>query len=152
MEQLEQLNFTAYLPLRKEIRQWKDRLKKVEVPLFSSYVFVKVNDKEYLEIPKLIKGFVKFVTIGGQKVTVRETEIENIKKLIDYSEGKIKDTNEDFSINEKVQIKIGKLRGLQGRLVEFRGKYKIAIQIESIRSNLLVEINKNAVEKQISSI
>lgn len=147
MEQLEQLNFTAYLPLRKEVRQWKDRLKKVEVPLFSSYVFVKIDDKEYLEIPKLIKGFVKFVTIGGQRVVVREAEIENIKRLIEYSEGKIQDTNQDFSLNEKVQIKTGKLRGLQGRLVEFRGKYKIAIQIESIRSNLLVEINKNAVEK-----
>ena len=42
-DQLVKYNFEAFLPLKKEIHRWKDRLKKVEVPLFNSYVFVKVE-------------------------------------------------------------------------------------------------------------
>lgn len=147
-EQLLQFGYEVYLPLKKELRQWKDRLKKVEVPLFNSYMFVRVNAKQYYEIPKLIKGFVKFVTIGGQKIAVRDEEIETIKRMLDYS-SQIDVSNKDFRLNEKVEIKVGQLRGLQGKLVEFRGKYKIAIRIETIGMNLLVEINKNSVSKKL---
>ncbi len=146
-ENLEKNNFEVYLPLKKELRQWKDRLKKVEVPLFNSYVFVRVNTKEYYEIPKLIQGFVKYVTIGGQKIAVRDEEIETIKKLLDYS-GKFVDvSNDDLNLYENVEIAIGKLKGFKGKLVEFRGKYRIAIRIDTLETNLLVEINKNAVKK-----
>ena len=147
LEQLEKLGYTAYLPLKKEVRQWKDRLKKVEVPLFSSYIFVKVNDKEYIEIPKQVKGFVKYVNIGKQRTEVREEEIDAIKKMIKFSQDTIESSSENFELLEKVEIKSGKLKGLSGRLVEFRGKYRIAVRIESIGTNLLVEINKNSVKK-----
>ncbi|MBN2894189.1 MAG: UpxY family transcription antiterminator [Bacteroidales bacterium] len=145
-EQLEQFGYETYLPLKKEVRQWKDRLKKVEVPLFNSYVFVKVNAKQYYEIPKLVQGFVKFVTIGGQKIAVREEEIEIIKKMLDFS-SEIDVSNEDFRLNDKVEIKTGKLTGLKGKLVELRGKFRIAIRVDSLGTNLLVEINKNSVSK-----
>lgn len=148
-EQLEQYGYEVYLPLKKELRQWKDRRKWVEVPLFNSYVFLKVNAKQYYEIPKLIKGFVKFVTIGGQKIAVREEEIETIKKLLDYSGDNIDVLNEDFRLNQKVEVRIGQLKGLKGKLVEFRGKYKIAVRIDALGTDLLVEINKSAVKKTV---
>jgi len=147
-EQLQKYGYEVYLPLKKEVRQWKDRLKKVEVPLFNSYIFVKINTKEYYEIPKLIKGFVKFVTIGGEKVAVRDEEIITIKRLLDYSSEKIDVLNEDFKLNEKVEIKNGKLKGLRGKLVEFRGKNRLAIRIDSLSTDLLVEINRKIVKIQ----
>jgi transcriptional antiterminator RfaH len=36
--------FEPYLPLQKVLRQWSDRKKKVEVPLFNSYIFVRVEE------------------------------------------------------------------------------------------------------------
>jgi transcription antitermination factor NusG len=131
------------------VRQWKDRLKKVEVPLFSSYVFVKVNAKQYYEIPKLIKGFVKYVTIGGNIIEVRETEIELIRRIVDNAEFELEVNNENFSLNELVEVKIGQFKGVRGRLVEFRGKYKMALRIETLGANLMLEINKNAVKKAV---
>ena len=122
LEEIKKYNIEAYLPLKKEVRQWKDRLKKVEVPLFNSYVFVKVDDKEYYELPRYnIQGFLKYVTIGGKKVEVRE----------------------------KVKIIRGALRGLTGKLVEVRGKKKFLIRIESLKTNLLVEINKETVVRAV---
>lgn len=146
-DELDKLNYEAYLPLNKEVRQWKDRLKKVEVPLFSSYVFVKVNAKQYYEIPKLIKGFVKYVTIGGNIIAVRDAEIDLIKRIVDNTEDELSVSNEDLSLNEIIELKSGKLKGLRGKLVEFRGKYRIAVRIESLGANLLLDINKNAVKK-----
>lgn len=146
-EQLERYGYQAYLPLKKEFRQWKDRLKKVEVPLFNSYVFVKLNSKEYFQIPKLINGFVRFVTIGGQKVRVREDEINAIKQLLDYNSELIDVSNEDFKLNDSVEIKQGKLKGYKGKLVEIRGKTRIAIRVETISTYILVEISRREVKK-----
>ena len=36
----------SFLPLHEVIRFWSDRKKKVEMPLFPSYVFVHANTKE----------------------------------------------------------------------------------------------------------
>ena len=66
-EQLLKIDIETFLPLRKELRQWKDRKKWVEVPLFTSYIFVRIQVKEYYEIIKNIRDIVKFVTIGGIK-------------------------------------------------------------------------------------
>jgi transcription antitermination factor NusG len=37
---LKKFGFEPYLPLQKVLRQWSDRKKKVELPLFNSYIFV----------------------------------------------------------------------------------------------------------------
>ena len=148
-EEIKKYNIEAYLPLKKEVRQWKDRLKKVEVPLFNSYVFVRVDDKEYYELPKHnIQGFLRYVTIGGKRVEVRDEEINAIKKLLN-NDIDIEVSAESFEIGEKVKIKKSSLRGLTGELVEIRGKKKFLIRINSLKTNLLVEINKEIISKII---
>lgn len=145
--QLEDNNYEVYLPLKKELRQWKDRKKQVEIPLFSSYVFVKIIKKQYYELPKQILGFVKFVSIGGNLIAVRDEEIESIKKILSHSEIDIETTNERFELNDNVKIKSGILKGQEGKLIEFQGKYKIAIRIYSLGTSLIVKINKNTITK-----
>ncbi len=146
-EQLDKYDYENYLPLQSQIRQWKDRKKKVEVPLFNSYIFVKVTSKEYYEIPRKITGIVKYVTIGGQKISIKDKEIELIKRLIEFSSEEIETLNENLEINQSVEIKTGELKGLTGKLIQFEGRNKIAIRINSVGTNLLVQINKNAVRK-----
>lgn len=145
--QLKEHNFVVYLPLKKEVRQWKDRLKKVDMPLFRSYVFVKITKSEYYKIPKLINGFVRFVTIGGNIIAVRDDEIKTIKRMLKHSRRYIEATSEDFKLYEEVKIKNGILKGLKGRLIRFHGRYQIALRINSLETSLVVRINKNAVSK-----
>lgn len=45
-EQLRNKGIECYCPLITQVRQWSDRKKKVEVPLFNSYVFVQLPDSE----------------------------------------------------------------------------------------------------------
>ena len=49
-DQLMKKGIEVYLPLVKERRKWSDRKKWVELPLFSSYLFAKVELKNSIYI------------------------------------------------------------------------------------------------------
>ena len=49
-QELQRKGIEAYLPLKKEWRQWSDRKKIVEEPLFKSYIFVRISNKEHAEV------------------------------------------------------------------------------------------------------
>lgn len=62
LSQLEDMGIQAYLPIISTVKQWSDRRKKVQEPLFKSYVFVFSNDKQYVSILN-VYGVVKFVCL-----------------------------------------------------------------------------------------
>jgi transcription antitermination factor NusG len=135
-----QLNgIVCYLPLQITIKQWSDRKKKVEEPLFKSYVFVHVN----LELERLIvlntPGIVKFVRIGGENPTIRPQIIEAIKlSTTHYSEIEI--STEPISINQQVRVIAGPLQGYIGVTIAQHGNKYFAIKIEELGAHLLVKI------------
>jgi transcriptional antiterminator RfaH len=45
-ERLNEIGVVTYCPLVTKTRQWSDRKKIISVPLFNSYIFVQVEDKE----------------------------------------------------------------------------------------------------------
>ena len=57
LDQLRLRKIEAYLPLRTEVHQWSDRKKKVDIPIISSYVFVRISPDERKNIYP-ISGFV----------------------------------------------------------------------------------------------
>ncbi|MGB5927061.1 MAG: transcription termination/antitermination NusG family protein, partial [Cyclobacteriaceae bacterium] len=69
----------AFLPLTTVIRQWSDRKKKMTVPLFPNYIFVRLDLKEKYRVLQT-DGVVKFVSIQGVPCKIAESEIETIKK------------------------------------------------------------------------
>lgn len=82
---LQEAGVESYCPLNKVLRQWSDRKKLVEEPLFRSYVFVHIaknEQRKVLDIP----GVVCFVHWLGKPAIVREKEIEIIRKFLDEYE------------------------------------------------------------------
>lgn len=139
-------NFEVYLPLQKTLKQWSDRKKKVEIPLFSSYIFIKTDpEKNYytiLEIP----GIVKFVKIGKELIPIREEQIEQIKLLLSNFDD-IEVSNEVIELNENVEIITGPLAGLRGKAVENQGNKTFAIELEQIGCILRVNVPKHFLKK-----
>jgi transcriptional antiterminator RfaH len=68
----------AYCPTYKTLKQWSDRKKKVELPLLPSYVFVKVNESERLEVLK-DPGAMNFIFWQGKPAVVRSEEVDALK-------------------------------------------------------------------------
>ena len=95
--ELEQHGIEAYLPLQVTIKQWSDRKKKVEEPLFKSYLFVHIDyEKQYLDVlqtPQIIK----FVKIGKELVPVREQIIQAIKLSLAHYD--------DIQVNGEINYK-----------------------------------------------
>ena len=80
-ERLLEIGIESYCPVITQIKQWSDRKKKVEVPLFNSYVFVKLLESERNSVFQ-ISGVVRYLFWLGKPAIVREEEINIIKKSL----------------------------------------------------------------------
>lgn len=144
-DSLSKKGYHVYVPYIKVIRQWSDRKKKVEVPMFNSYLFVFCKPCE-IELASREEHIVKVVRFGGQPAVVREKEMDMIRK-VEAGEEDVMVTYQRIVAGQRVKIKQGRLRGLTGILTEFRGTHKVSIEIESLGCNLLVEVQAGNIEE-----
>ena len=145
-ERLDDLGIDYYLPLVTTIKQWSDRKKRVEEPLFKSYVFVHSNAKQHIPILN-IYGVLYFVTFEHKPVIVPENQITAIRKYIDdYDENKKTQESCDLQEGQMVRIISGPLIGLEGRLVSTKDVKKLIIYIEAVGQYLPVSIPRTKVE------
>lgn len=79
---LRNLQIEVYCPLLKETRQWSDRTKMVETPLFRSYVFVRLAEKDR-PLAFQVPGVVRYLFWLGKPAVVRDDEINTIKSWLD---------------------------------------------------------------------
>lgn len=143
--EFEHSGIDAYLPIITRLKQWSDRRKKVEEPLFRSYVFVHISEQEFFKV-KSVFGFVKFISFEGKAVIVPEQQIYAIKKYLSETEiANIEDFSE-FTEGQIVRVKQGQMEGLIGRLVSIRNKNRLLIHIEAIGKTIAVNIPKSSVE------
>ena len=80
-ERLNEIGVVSYCPLVKKTSQWSDRKKTIQVPLFNSYVFVQVEEKDrnrVFEIP----GAVRYLFWLGKPAMVKDHEIEAIQNWL----------------------------------------------------------------------
>ncbi|WP_125722330.1 UpxY family transcription antiterminator [Flavobacterium ustbae] len=80
-DKLNGLGIECYCPLITQTKQWSDRKKKVEMPLFNSYVFVQLSDSERNQVFQ-VAGVVRYLFWLGKPAIVKDQEIEIIKKSL----------------------------------------------------------------------
>lgn len=133
--------FEPYLPTQHVIRQWSDRKKKVNIPLFNSYIFVRIAEHQVQNV-LTIPGIAWSVRYDGKPATVRDSEIDLIKRFI--ASGLFIDTassaNQTFKEGDKARIVDGPLAGLVGILSSEPKDRKFIVEIESIQQVLRVQI------------
>jgi transcription antitermination factor NusG len=131
--------YISYLPLVSKVSTWSDRRKMIDVPLFSSYVFVSLDDiRIYYKILQ-IKGVVNFIKFENQFAIVKDSEIEMIKLLINKSSN-IK-VNSEIKVGEKKTITSGPFCGYQCEVSSYNGKNKVYAKIESLQQTITAEMD-----------
>lgn len=135
----------AYLPLIGRLKQWSDRKKVVEEPLFKSYLFVHTDLKNYYDILNT-PGVVKFVCFGGKPVSVPDNQIVAVKSYIGEFDGE-EDISQlqDLHEGQFVEIAHGQMKGLYGKLVEIRGKQRLVVSIEAVGQSLPISVTRSQV-------
>ena len=145
-KRLTEMGYEAYLPLVTRMKKWSDRLKKVEEPLFKSYLFVRVDEKNHYEILS-VPGVTKFVCFERKAVKVPENQINAIKKYCDdFVEEEQEQEHIDFHEGQLVRITSGEMRGLIGRLAPVKNKKRLIVYIESVGHYLPINIARTKVE------
>lgn len=81
---LEEHRFEVYCPVKTETRQWSDRKKKVEVPLFQNYLFIRIKESER-DTVFITSHIKKYLFWLGKPAIVRDAEIEVIRKWMSDS-------------------------------------------------------------------
>lgn len=140
------MGYEAYLPLIAQMKKWSDRMKKVEEPLFKSYLFVRTDIKKYFDILE-IPGVVRFVTFEKKAVVVPENQINAIKKYCnDYTEDEHEPQEVELHEGQLVRIVSGPMSGLIGRLAPIDNKKRLIVYIESVGHYLPINISRTKVE------
>jgi len=133
-----------YCPLNKVVKQWSDRKKVVMEPIFKSYVFVRVEDKEKWDL-KNISGILNFVYWLVKPAVVRDEDIDTIRKFLnEFGEVTVSEIAQ-LKVNAKVRVKQGIMMNYQGLLVEVMGN-KAKVRIESMGIFLYAQFDKKNLE------
>ncbi|MCC6712512.1 MAG: UpxY family transcription antiterminator [Candidatus Dadabacteria bacterium] len=140
---LEERSVEAFLPLREVLCRWKDRKKRIHVPLFPGYLFVRIDPRDSLGVLGS-KGVVRILGSGGVPVPVPEEEIDAARKLA-RSGVPCTPFPYDFEGREAV-ITGGPLEGLRGRIESQRGGFRLILSVHLIRSAVSVEVGAGDVE------
>jgi len=130
----------VFLPMREILSRWKDRKKKIWVPLFPGYIFVNhvdtpENRYRVLNVP----GAVNFVDVCGRPDPVPEEQIMAVRRFLETS--LTVDPYPYVRVGTRVEVISGPLAGVRGMLIEKRGKFRFVLQVDLIRQAISVEID-----------
>jgi transcription antitermination factor NusG len=158
-ETLSRQDITVYCPLNSVLRQWSDRKKIVREPLFSCYVFVKVDEREMIKV-KEIEGVVKFVSWSNTPAVIRDVEIEIIKKFLDEHTN-VKLEKLDIGVNDLVRIESGLLNKREGSIISIKSNsvtvvlpalgYQMTAEVEKSNVTVLARSQRAGAQRHVSS-
>ena len=150
--ELEKMQLEHYLPVVIKERRWKDRRKKIEVPLFKSYVFVRCDlggepgwdlRREILRIRSVVRIL---SSSSGVPTPIPDQEIFNIRTVlerkmhVDPYEG-------EFRPGQMIRIKNGPLAGVEGVLQCRKGVHKIMLSVNLLNQAVAVTLSAEDVER-----
>jgi transcription antitermination factor NusG len=143
-DQIAEKGIETYLPLRKIRKQWSDRKKWTEEPLFRSYVFFHADAEERYRAVQSY-GAVRVVSFQGKPAIVRDEEIERIKRIL--AEFPDAESGPKLGPGDRVEIMSGPLAGMQGILQDVQGEKRLLVAIESIRQGIRFNVDARNVKK-----
>ncbi len=145
VERMLKLQIECYLPLVKVVRQWSDRRKKVEVPLFNGYLFVHIHPDQFTAV-RMVEGVVNFVRSAGRNASIPDEQMQTIRHFIETGlPGQTE--QDDFAPGERVRVNFGALNGCEGELVEVKNEKQFIVRIEAINQVLMVSLPLGYLEK-----
>ena len=141
-QQLDLRGIERFLPLYEKMSRWRDRVVRLELPLFAGYIFVRIPLAAQLDVLR-ISGVARFVSFSGELAAVPDTEIETLRRGLEQSRA------EPFPYlarGKRVRVRSGALRGMEGVLLQKKSRLRFIVSLEMIQRSIAVEIDSADVE------
>ncbi|MGA8595676.1 MAG: UpxY family transcription antiterminator [Bryobacteraceae bacterium] len=139
---LENKGYEYLLPSRRVKRRLSDRVKLIEQPLFSGYVFCKLDVKERLPL-LTTPGVISLVGFGKEPIPVADSEIDAIFQIV-----RAEARAEEWPFVEqgqRVEITSGALRGLEGVVVRCSTTFRVVVSVTLLRRSVAVQVERSAI-------
>ena len=135
----------TFLPTVTEVHRWSDRKKKVEMPLFSCYVFARFVPNRDARLGVLrVDGVLGLVGSGNEGTPIPDDQIDAVRAVMD---GSVSWSAYPFlKIGQRVRIRSGALDGMEGILVSRNGSTTLVISVDAIQRSLAVHVEGYQVE------
>ena len=144
--QLLRAGFEPYLPLQRRLHKWHDRKKWVDVPLFNSYIFVRIPFNQLynvLEQPNVTR----YVRFGDEIAVLSQKELDTIQRLLDSERELFVQNMSQLRKGARVRLLAGGVfEGLEGELVSDNKNGNFAVRIQCVSSVILLEMDRQLME------
>lgn len=136
-QELSRRSVDSFLPLYNAIHYWNKRRAKVELPLFPSYVFVRMALHERLRVLQ-VPGVVHLVSFKGLPSSVPEEEMEALRAAVWLRRAEPHPYS--YSLGDRVSITAGPLKGLHGTLIRQQSSSRMIVAVDFIHRSVSVEL------------
>lgn len=143
---LERSGYEVFLPMQVVVKQWSDRKKKVEVPLFNAYIFVRDTvDK----IPAILQvpGMAWNIRYNGKPAVLQESEKRMIQRFLESGYFLEATGYEKLPEGTKVAVVDGPLKGTEGVVLAGGEESKLLVLLESIGQSISVRIDSHLLRR-----
>jgi transcription antitermination factor NusG len=139
----------TFLPLYRTNRQWqKSRPVVLELPLFPTYVFVRIA-RQSRSIVLGTPGVLSIVGSSKEAWPLPDLEIDALRSGL--LERKI-EPHPYLVVGERVRIKTGMMAGVEGVLVRKKNEFRVVLSLEMIMRSVAVEVDADDVEPVTSTL
>jgi len=149
-KRLEEQGIEVYLPLQKLTRQWTRKVREVELPLISCYIFTKIKQKDYIRVIDT-PDVVNFVKFSKNLIAIPEAEIDIMRRVVGEGISVVAEPS-SYKEGDEVEIISGNLTGLKGILIAKENKKDFVIQLEHLGYSLRMNIPSNRLKKRTTRL
>lgn len=144
---LRERGIETFLPLVQRERQWADRKKLVEFPLFPSYLFGRFTLRGVHQV-LTTPGVSTIVRTGGRPTPIPDEELDNVRLFAEALSlsGIDPEPRPYVEEGQQVRIKSGPFEGVTGVVVERRGRKRVLVGLEAIGQGLEIDIDRAALQ------
>ena len=136
--------FKVFYPTYESVRKWKDRSKKLSLPLFPGYVFL-ADDIEKKLLIVSTPGVSAILSFAGKPAVIPTSEIQALRRSTDCG---YKLTPHPFlNTGDRLRVKSGPLAGTEGILTRKKDIYRLVLSVDILGRSAAVEIDASLVER-----
>ncbi len=135
--------FEVFLPLYETVRRWKDRRRRLALPLFPCYVFLRGGLDRRLHA-MTTAGVHVILSSGGRVAVILDDEIQAVRRAV---EGPYRVEPHPFlKCGDRVRVVHGPLEGVEGILARKKNLFRLVLSVEMLAQSAAVEIDVSDVE------
>ncbi len=139
---LRQRGYEEFAPSCKVEKRWSDRTKQIDQFLFPGYIFCRFNPNDRLAVVTA-PGVVDVVGFGKQPERIPDAEMDRVRRMVES--GLLVTPYPYVQVGQAVLIERGPLSGLEGILVEVKGRVRLVVSINLLQRSVSAEVDRYSI-------